>query len=120
MSELRSSACKWETIGHFSVTWSIVLPSYRRPGAPREINLPAEERDDIYELLMVLFEKRYELLKSVQEVVGWEYPRITADVAQVPARLLRFGVVVGVPWIVTRVIRHSPDLIDSNIGTSRK
>ena len=71
-----------------------------------------KEHDGIYELLETLFQRRYELLKSIKR----NLPAITAEGTAGLSRLLRFAVVVGSPWIVTRIIRRSPNLINSEIG----
>ena len=78
--------------------------------------LHATECDDIYEILMILFEKRYQLLKSLEDVLWLEYPILTDDEIEGHARLLRFAVAIGSPWIVKRVIHHSPNLINSEFG----
>ena len=78
--------------------------------------LRAKECDGISEILMTLLEKRYELLKSLEQVLWQDYLGTTADGINGHARLLRFAISVGSLWLVKRVIRHSPDLIDCEIG----
>ena len=78
--------------------------------------LYAKESNDIYELLTTLLEKRHELLEIVQRVMWQKYPVITTTGVEGLARLLRLAVVVGNPWIVARIVEHSPDLIDFKIG----
>ena len=76
----------------------------------------AKECDDIYELLESLLAKRYKLFLGSERFIGWEYPQIADHNVEGLARLLRFAVVVGSPWIVKRVANHSPKLINSRIG----
>ena len=50
--------------------------------------LRAAECDDIYEILIILFEKRYQLLKSLEDILWLEYPILTNDEIEGHARLL--------------------------------
>ena len=75
----------------------------------------AKKCDDVYEIVANLLEKRYEMMNSVGDVLGQDNG-FTVNGLEVPARMLRFAVAAGSPWIVKRKLNDSPNLINSEIG----